>query len=1087
MELSSSISDINLAEFVQQICGQRLTGLLRARSIKGRSLFVELAEGDITVAARGEGRRMRLGDLLLARGRINQEQLEDALKAQRFHGRRFGEVLVELGYCDDNDIKECVRFQIEEEISELLTWEEGVVEFKEGERLDEAPEQGHITTKLNIDASALMLEAARRAEKWKGVAQLVPSTSCVFRLTQHGQKLRDAATRGGRKLLDLIDEGHNVEGIISRTFVGRFGVMKALSELIQSGAVLEVPRAELSEFAEDLKKQNRYEQAIGAFNRLIEVSPDPRLKPEIQREIAECEEALAAIAATQRIEKTRVVGPRPDQAAASIAKGLVWRPVTAVLVLILVVLAGIAMFAVPKLRRMVLPENLAAYREAKVLSGRLVTEGDYRGARQVWLKYLADHPGGQGSEFARGDLDTVEKAFDDLVTKDLKRAGKLESELGFAKAIAAYEEVIEKYPEYTELGDVRNRLAGAKAKQAELLKRLTEKELGERLVVAENLEKEDRLSDAVKMYREIARSDGPAGERARAAVSRLDERSSRVLSLFETGLAHEKKAEYSLALSSYQEAVDEWPGSKWGRRARVSIFNIKRRQRAARLLFEEAQRLEKLGKDEDALRKYLIVAKNYAGFEQAGPSRERMNALTGVSKKAGEALRKAQAKERAGDLDGAFEDYRKALRLYGGSSSARKVKLPVVILSVPAGAEVFRGTDSLGRTPLELKLGAFEQGEFALKLSGFEDHSMKYSRARRRGLVAHMRKKPIFTAQLGLRVSGAALAAGSRIYVPAERSVVALRRFSGKEVWRRELLKAEGLPEELGVGGRLTSAKDPAYWDIRGMPAATGNVLYVAARDGKLHVLDATTGEPGETVALNGRVDSGVELVTSGLLAGKTFGYAADWKGSFLGLDLASGGALRWTRPIGSPVIHAGAVSGKIICYGTADGKLSAFNIETGLSAWTKQTTGKILTAPSAWGDLIAAYSEGDGLYVVTAGGTERAHLKLPARGEAWVVAGEGVVALAQESGRLRAYSSKNLKEVWESSVDAAVSAAPASTGGRLYLGTRGGTVYCFSAKDGSVVWQFPAGSPVTSPMAINEGGLYFGTEKGAFFALEIE
>ena len=300
VDFSGSLADVDLAEAFHQICEKRLTGLLRIRDIRGRTKLIELSEGEITVIVQGGGRRMRLGDLLIARGRINQEQLEEALKAQRFHGRRFGEVLVELGYCTDNDIKECVRFQIEEDVSEVLTWEEGVAEFKEGERIENSGEdmQGSITTRLSIDANALLLEAARRAEKWKSVARLVPSVNCVFRLTVHGEKLRDAATRGGRKLLDLIDQGYNVEGIISRTFVGRFGVMRALSELMQSGSIMEVPRNEVGGFAEELKKANRYEQAIGAYRRLLEVSRDPRAKPEILRQISECEEALSTIAAT---------------------------------------------------------------------------------------------------------------------------------------------------------------------------------------------------------------------------------------------------------------------------------------------------------------------------------------------------------------------------------------------------------------------------------------------------------------------------------------------------------------------------------------------------------------------------------------------------------------------------------------------------------------------------------------------------------------------------------------------------------------------------------------------------------------------
>ena len=50
--------------------------------------------------------KAQLGQLLLARGVVSQEQIEKALVEQREKGHRklLGEVLIELGFCTDNQI-----------------------------------------------------------------------------------------------------------------------------------------------------------------------------------------------------------------------------------------------------------------------------------------------------------------------------------------------------------------------------------------------------------------------------------------------------------------------------------------------------------------------------------------------------------------------------------------------------------------------------------------------------------------------------------------------------------------------------------------------------------------------------------------------------------------------------------------------------------------------------------------------------------------------------------------------------------------------------------------------------------------------
>lgn len=58
-------------------------------------------------------KNLRLGDMLIGTGKLNQEQLEEAMKKQRsIKTKRLGEVLVDLGYVKEEDILEVLEEQL---------------------------------------------------------------------------------------------------------------------------------------------------------------------------------------------------------------------------------------------------------------------------------------------------------------------------------------------------------------------------------------------------------------------------------------------------------------------------------------------------------------------------------------------------------------------------------------------------------------------------------------------------------------------------------------------------------------------------------------------------------------------------------------------------------------------------------------------------------------------------------------------------------------------------------------------------------------------------------------------------------------
>lgn len=96
----------------------------------------------------------RLGEIMVRRGRISLQQLEDASKLMKGGKRRLGDALVELEIVQRDEVETFVRTQLAEIASKLLTEPSRKIEFHNGEEL------GRTASEPVLVADAI-LEAAR--------------------------------------------------------------------------------------------------------------------------------------------------------------------------------------------------------------------------------------------------------------------------------------------------------------------------------------------------------------------------------------------------------------------------------------------------------------------------------------------------------------------------------------------------------------------------------------------------------------------------------------------------------------------------------------------------------------------------------------------------------------------------------------------------------------------------------------------------------------------------------------------------------------------------------------------------------------
>lgn len=80
--------------------------------ITGVSKMIALLDVDSVQAPQGPVQKQRLGDILLARGLVTEEQIEEALEIQKQHGKKLGEIFIAKRWVTDQDVLAALSGQL---------------------------------------------------------------------------------------------------------------------------------------------------------------------------------------------------------------------------------------------------------------------------------------------------------------------------------------------------------------------------------------------------------------------------------------------------------------------------------------------------------------------------------------------------------------------------------------------------------------------------------------------------------------------------------------------------------------------------------------------------------------------------------------------------------------------------------------------------------------------------------------------------------------------------------------------------------------------------------------------------------------
>jgi len=273
-------------------------------------------------------------------------------------------------------------------------------------------------------------------------------------------------------------------------------------------------------------------------------------------------------------------------------------------------------------------------------------------------------------------------------------------------------------------------------------------------------------------------------------------------------------------------------------------------------------------------------------------------------------------------------------------------------------------------------------------------------------------------------------------------------------------------------------------------PVVAYGRLYVASNTGRFMAIDAETGKIDwekkydHCTAASATVADGV--VYQPFMDKAPCGEPRDSPGFMLALDADTGREL-WRFPAGvmesSPLLV-----GKLLYFGSWDGKVYAVDIDTHKAVWTFPTGGEVKGGPAYLAGTLFFASYDHKVYAVDA---RSGKLRWSASGTANFYAtptvAYGRVFIGNTDGREYAFGASSGHLLWAKATGGFVYSSAGVWHRTVYVGSHSKRLFALDAGSGDVKWSFDANGAVSGAPTILDGVVYFSTVEEKTYALDAE
>ncbi|MBW3619853.1 MAG: DUF4388 domain-containing protein [Actinobacteria bacterium] len=176
--------------------------------------------------------RARLGDRLVNAGLLSQEQLDEALEAQRGSAERtkLGALLVERGLVSRDAIRVFVQEQILDALFEVMGWHQGTYVFNPGEVADEK-------LPIDIPVDQVLVEVSRRQSEWDQIQEAIPDLDMIPDFVTGGSSANAALEPDEFTVLANVDGGRSIRDLAEDLGYSEFEAARIVYGLTLLGIV----------------------------------------------------------------------------------------------------------------------------------------------------------------------------------------------------------------------------------------------------------------------------------------------------------------------------------------------------------------------------------------------------------------------------------------------------------------------------------------------------------------------------------------------------------------------------------------------------------------------------------------------------------------------------------------------------------------------------------------------------------------------------------------------------------------------------------------------------------------------------------
>ncbi|MCI4398690.1 MAG: DUF4388 domain-containing protein [Acidobacteria bacterium] len=221
-----SLADNPLPEVLQKIYCYKVPGVLTASNGAGsKQLFIS---GGEVIFASSTFADDRLGEFLLRKGAITQDQYDQSVKLLKETGKRQGAIFVEMGALAPRDLYRLVKEQVIAIVWSLFNWPEGNISFRVGKFKEDEIIKLNLDTRTVIMEGIKMIEDPKRIVRWLGRKEDVfePAANALSLLSTLGLSPEDKkifrAVDGTRNFLDILKASPLESGLTAKTLYAMY-------------------------------------------------------------------------------------------------------------------------------------------------------------------------------------------------------------------------------------------------------------------------------------------------------------------------------------------------------------------------------------------------------------------------------------------------------------------------------------------------------------------------------------------------------------------------------------------------------------------------------------------------------------------------------------------------------------------------------------------------------------------------------------------------------------------------------------------------------------------------------------------------